>query len=290
MPLQLIEYTDPRSFQSLVTDHLLQAEAENCIQFGLIGWMAREGYSAHSAAELDRPLLWTVQDGSGIELVAMQTLKNAMLVSRGSENAAEFLADQLVLRSWQGDALDCIHPASEALSLRYALKSSRPRRLEIELRVFELRQVRPPAPAAGQMRYCAPEDREVLAHFIAGLDADIGRPNWRDALAEADRLIARRRACLWVDREPAAMALWGGETLNGVRVTAVYTRPESRGRGYASSLVSTLSQDLLDRGHQFCFIIADKANPVSNGIYEKIGYVPVCDRQRWDFSGAAPSS
>ncbi len=82
MPLRLIEHAEPRLFQDAVIDYLLQSEAECCGQIGLVGRMAQHGYSPISVDELDQPILWTVQDGSNIELVAIQTLKDKMLVTR----------------------------------------------------------------------------------------------------------------------------------------------------------------------------------------------------------------
>ena len=54
-------------------------------------------------------------------------------------------------------------------------------------------------------------------------------------------------------------------------------RPTLRGRGYATALVAELSQSLLDSGRRFCFLYTDLANPTSNAIYERIGYVRVCE-------------
>jgi predicted GNAT family acetyltransferase len=57
----------------------------------------------------------------------------------------------------------------------------------------------------------------------------------------------------------------------------VYTPPEKRNRGYASSLVAALSQHLLDGGRKFCFLYTDLANPTSNKIYRALGYEHVGD-------------
>ena len=38
-----------------------------------------------------------------------------------------------------------------------------------------------------------------------------------------------------------------------------------------------LSRTLLDMGWEFCSLFADVDNPVSNYIYLRIGYEPVCD-------------
>jgi len=66
-------------------------------------------------------------------------------------------------------------------------------------------------------------------------------------------------------------------------VSLVYTPPERRNRGYASALVAALSQHLLDAGWQFCVLFTDLANPISNSIYQRIGYRPVSDFDEYDF-------
>lgn len=57
----------------------------------------------------------------------------------------------------------------------------------------------------------------------------------------------------------------------------VYTSPPYRGRGSASPIFAALSQRMLDSGNWLCFLFTDLANPTANGIYQKIGYKPVCD-------------
>ena len=73
------------------------------------------------------------------------------------------------------------------------------------------------------------------------------------------------------------MASWQSPTLNGVRVSTVYTPPEFRRRGYAAACVAALSQRLLDSGKRACFLFADRANATSNGIYQRIGYRQVAE-------------
>ena len=69
-----------------------------------------------------------------------------------------------------------------------------------------------------------------------------------------------------------------------VRIGPVYTPPERRGRGYASAATAALSQRLLDAGAEEVLLYTDLANPVSNSIYQRIGYRPVEDRVVLAFS------
>jgi uncharacterized protein len=283
MSYELVEHADPRVFHDVVIDHLLRSEAECCAQIGLVGRMARDGYSPISVDELDRPLLWTIQDGPQIDLVAIQTLKDKMIVTRGSQAAMECLAGALASRHWAGSSLIGVTPSIDFLAERYASYSKRPRTLGVRLRVFQLNRVAWPNPAPGSMRLCRSEDRELLARYIAGFESAIGEDSEEPALARADRLIADSRIFFWTDSEPVAMAAWAGPTPNGVRVNWVYTPPVSRGRGYASNLVAHLTQHLLDQGRKFCFLFTDQANPTSNSIYQRIGYRAVSDSERWVF-------
>ena len=88
---------------------------------------------------------------------------------------------------------------------------------------------------------------------------------------------------IWEDGQPVAQAVYGRETPNGAVVNWVYTPPEFRGRGYATSVVAELSEALLKRGKSFCCLFADAANPVSRGIYRKLGYYEICQLDQIKF-------
>jgi len=60
-------------------------------------------------------------------------------------------------------------------------------------------------------------------------------------------------------------------------ISYVYTPPALRRQGYASSCVANVSQLVLDQGFTSCALYTDLANPISNSIYQQIGYRPVCD-------------
>ena len=81
-----------------------------------------------------------------------------------------------------------------------------------------------------------------------------------------------------------SLAAYGSPTPNGIRVGPVYTPPELRGRGYATSLVAALTEERLRAGLRFCFLFTDLGNPTSNAIYARIGYEPVADWAQWTFA------
>lgn len=70
---------------------------------------------------------------------------------------------------------------------------------------------------------------------------------------------------------PVAMIMKALCTESMYRIASVYTPAAYRGNHYASILTSTLSKQLLDEG-KTCILFTDEKNPISNHIYEKIGY------------------
>ena len=130
--------------------------------------------------------------------------------------------------------------------------------------------------------------RELVTDWVVAFSTEAmpEQPPIDDPEAVADRWIARvnRLLYLWEDGgRVVSLVGAGGETPNGIRIGPVYTPPDARGRGYATSLTAAASADQLERGRRFCFLFTDLANPTSNAIYQSIGYEPVCDMDQYRF-------
>lgn len=82
---------------------------------------------------------------------------------------------------------------------------------------------------------------------------------------------------------PVSIAGFGGRTGGGIRVGPVFTPKAMRNRGYGSRVVRELSSRLLQSGYHSVYLFTDLANPTSNSIYQKIGYVPVIDVDQYHF-------
>ena len=148
---------------------------------------------------------------------------------------------------------------------------------------FALEEVAPVPTAAGAARPATEADRELLARWMVAFVAE-ALPNDPPADDDGREIVDSRLrgdgAGLWlweVDGQAVSVAGYGGPTPNGIRIGPVYTPPEHRGHGYATSLVAKLSAWLLVNGRRFCFLYTDLANPTSNAIYRRIGYRQVCE-------------
>jgi predicted GNAT family acetyltransferase len=67
------------------------------------------------------------------------------------------------------------------------------------------------------------------------------------------------------------------------RIGPVFTPADSRGRGYGSAVTAAAADLALGNGVDNVVLFADLANPVSNGIYQRIGFEPVSDSVRIEF-------
>lgn len=70
---------------------------------------------------------------------------------------------------------------------------------------------------------------------------------------------------------------------NGKCISVVYTPKEERGKCYAYNLIYRISKELLDSGDDYCVLYTDDSNPISNHVYEKVGYKRKSDWVDIDF-------
>lgn len=157
----------------------------------------------------------------------------------------------------------------------------------VHTRLFEARHVdHPPVPAGG-LTGAGPDDLDVCTAWFTAFHADADRQAGRAPgeggghppdPVEVARRIDRGVLTLWRDGQghPVHLTGWNPPAFGVARIGPVYTPAEHRGRGYAAAAVATVTQRFLDEGVRVC-LFTDQANPVSNALYERLGYRPVTD-------------
>ena len=152
-------------------------------------------------------------------------------------------------------------------------------------RIYKLTDSKVTPFTAGYLRMASPSDADQLVEWASAFDQEV--LGGRDAKFVESRTlknIQQGNLFVWEDNLVTTMAAKTHPTRHGIGVSQLYTPPTLRGRGYASALVSTLSQQLLRDGYQFCVTSSDLSNPIPNHIFQKIGYSPVCDVEEIQFS------
>jgi RimJ/RimL family protein N-acetyltransferase len=154
-------------------------------------------------------------------------------------------------------------------------------------RLYRLAELVWPDPApAGTARMAADADAKLTADWFAAFADEVDdMGKGEDQSAAARTKIRQAGVMVWEhDSQPVSIACNTVPVTGMVRIGPVYTPPEARGRGYASAATAALSQRLLEAGAEEVVLFTDLANPVSNSIYQRIGYRPVEDRVVLAFS------
>ena len=151
---------------------------------------------------------------------------------------------------------------------------------------MRIRHLTPPVLPGGALRPAQEPDVPTLIPWVVAFhqEARTGDPLDPEQVARED--VARGRLFVWDDRGARSLVRVAGRTGRIGRIGLAYTPPEHRGRGYASSLVAGVTQRLLDEGAAFCCINTDLENEITNRIYPRIGYRPVCDIANIELKGS----
>lgn len=123
------------------------------------------------------------------------------------------------------------------------------------------------------------KDTEILTCWI--------KEHFIDSNKRIDEKMIRSKTSYLVDNskvyviesdneEIASMAVRTFDTQNGSLINNVFTPKKLRNRGYAKRCVASLTKEILN-DKNFCALFTDLTNEISNSMYMKIGYIPVCD-------------
>lgn len=182
----------------------------------------------------------------------------------------------------------CEAPFAAAWSAR---TGNQPRVLE-RFRLYRLEELVAPDPApVGKPRLATEEDIELVADYIEAFWDEVEHAIPIHGRAAAVRMAAGRVAegifWLWTDESGAPVALAGHTPIVAEmsRIGPVYTLAELRGHGYAAGATTAATQAAIAMGADEVLLFTDLANPVSNRLYQRLGYRPVTDRARLEFTG-----
>ena len=282
--MRVRRFDDAEAFREVATPYLVRDEARHNLMLGISSTLVQKPglYPVFD--------LWVISDGDDVSAVAVRTPPfNLVLAQPATEAALDALVDRLL--SEGQDLPGVVAAVPELDAFVGAWTSGRDVDAEIVFRhgIYELREVMHVPSATGRARPVTPEDRDrVIAWMLAFADEVLPEDTERERqirLVEA-RLQATDDSGLWFWEEegaPVSVSGYGGSTPNGIRIGPVYTPPEHRGRGFATSLVAEQSRWLIGTGRSLCFLYTDLDNPTSNALYRRIGYRMIAEAKEVRF-------
>jgi uncharacterized protein len=279
--MEVRRFDEIEPFLALVGPWMWADPARNNLPLGICGTIRRH------PAVYPRFHLWAVLDGGEAVAAAVMTEPFNVVVAEPASAAALDALAAAVRRS--GAPVPGIL-ANVPWAERFARVWHRPTQVLMRQGVYALRTVRDVAPTAGSSRVATVADTELVRPWLLAFARE-ALPQHPEDAQRIDRTLALRLGgdgsegfWLWED-EGRPVSLSGHSTIDGgSRIGPVYTPPEHRGRGYATSLVAAQTRWLLERDAGPCFLYTDLTNPTSNAIYERIGYDRICDAEEVTFA------
>jgi uncharacterized protein len=266
-------FDHPVAFQEATTPYLVRDEARHSLLLGISATLVLRPdlYEAFD--------LWVVSEGDNVTGVALRTHPFNLVLAQPSDDAAlDALVDRLLHERQALPGVVAAIPELEAFVGAWTSENALDATRVLRHGIYELREVLPLPAAPGNARPVTPEDRDQVIPWVVAF-AEEALPGDNDAERQIrfteSRLAATDDAGLWFWEDggrPVSISGYGGATPNGMRIGPVYTPPELRGRGYATTLVAEQSRWLLGTGRSVCFLYADLDNPTSNAVYRRIGY------------------
>ncbi|MEU5536852.1 GNAT family N-acetyltransferase [Streptomyces sp. NPDC020362] len=160
-------------------------------------------------------------------------------------------------------------------------------------RLHRLGTLAPPEPRPdGRGRVLDAQDHQQLIGWCNEFAAAVGEPPTLDTDSWADSRFADKHFTFWETPDGAPVSMAGSTSMVGgmIRVDPVYTPAHLRGRGYAGAVTVEVTRAALTAGATDVVLFTNPANPTSNALYRRIGYVPVADFTGYSFSFDAPEA
>jgi len=282
--MQVQRYFGAKEFLDRVEGFLEKEEAANNLALGITVRARKDLVSRESGPN---PLFAAVEYEGSILLVLVMTPPHRLILCGKEEGMSGALDAAVSYLLQEGIPIPGVLGPRKLVDEFAAVWSQRAaftRCVSMNQMIYRLDKVNSIELPQGELAFATRAEDTLIADWMyAFSESTLDKLNREDSLTKAKEAIAEERAYVWHYNGPVSMAIWGRQTRNGVVISGVYTPPASRNHGFATAVVATLTQKLLERGNKFCSLYTDLANPTSNSIYRNIGFYPIQESIVYDF-------
>ncbi|MDR0455080.1 MAG: GNAT family N-acetyltransferase [Treponema sp.] len=276
-------YSAVKDFYRDTYDVLARHEAQNLIPLGNV-IIGNDGSDKNGWRDPANWFMATVTDGSGIALTAIMTPPHNLTLyatdNQIDDEAIACLIKGIGETNFTVPGVMTEKALAERFAKAWSTEKDTKYTVQCDQRIYELIKVNPAIPLKGVLRLVEEKDMPFLPYWIEGFNCDcFGHTASPKPDPDPYRYhINKKKLYVLEDNGvPVAMASMTREMRTVCGVGQVYTPPYFRRKGYATSCVAGVSRLVLERGFAKCVLYTDLANPISNSIYQKIGYTPICD-------------
>ena len=271
--MNLIRYSDPTELWEKISPHLLEHEAANNLFVGIL-----KSISDNPSQQSPDHLWFTVEDNGAILLAGWRTPPFGYGLWSPVVETTEAL--QCFINFLETEGMDIAGAVGKPALVDSYTDLAMPRfRLEntftMNQGIYECREVDQSLLERGSIRPVSMDEIEKLTDWMIAFHIEsLNQEPLRSEARENLKTDIENGLYFFYEEDGKVLSTLATARpmVHGISVNMVYTPPEYRKRGYASSSVAQLTQKLLDDGWQFTALFTDLDNPTSNRIYQKIGY------------------
>jgi predicted GNAT family acetyltransferase len=265
--VRVVRHASPRAWLDRVREFLAVREPDHALVAGIVASLAR-------GAPADDVFLATVEESDRVRAIAVRTPPRKLVTSYARPEAISALAAELAKTTPDLSGVIAPPAVAEQFATEFARATGTEARPGHPQIAFTLTHVEK-EPGPGALRTAVEGDLSWLVEWARGFANDVALDDITPE--DAEHTIARRVEAqsmfVWEhERVPVSMAACAPQTPSSARIAFVYTPPGFRRRGFASSIVSALSDRALRNGAAFCSLTTEADNRTSNHIYQAIGY------------------
>lgn len=270
--MEFKKYDDPNEFAKENERFILEKEWLNNLIAGNYKDAIKEGLN-------ENWLLARVTEGEQTELVLLLRKPWRLLMYSPTNNKSEelyrFAAEKLYEIDPDLEGVNTEKEVSQIFAKEFCKIAGKEPKVRFEMRILVLENL-----AEAKLRddvifrKATKEDKEVLNEYRRRFSEEALNENLTPEELEEIfyRNLERGSYVLEKNGKIVATAVTNRHLSKGKSVGSVFTPKEERGKGYAYNVVYRLSKELLDSGLEYCVLFTDDSNPISNHVYEKIGY------------------
>lgn len=234
-----------------------------------------EGVLAGSRPDQPGSLWVLVENGDIVDGAGMHTPPYKLFLGRLGDGAPEAVAATLAGVGRLLPGVTAERTTAQRFSSRWEELTGHSAVSVAERRMYVLDVLRPPVGVPGDARRATEPDTGLVVSWLRAFHTEASPDNPRVADEVVRQRIEFGLLWLWVeDDDPVSLAGVSEPAAGVARVGPVYTPPSQRRHGFGSAVTAAASRHALDSGAAHVALYTDLANPVSNSIYQAIGYVP----------------
>jgi hypothetical protein len=266
--MKIIADPSVKSYAEKVEKVLIKKEACNNLILGILNRL--------KTTSIDCYLGYVEEDGCVVSAFLQTPPHNWIIadIEAVNPNIAYAIADHIYEKGMEAPGVIGPNAAAEKFAERWTARRKTNACIHMNQLIYQLHDVKIKPSDEGRLVKATEQELDLIAGWLVLFGKEANEIAVADRAENlAHQFVKNGSVYLWKEKNQfVSMANMSRKTKHGAAINAVFTPDENKRKGYATSTVAALSQNLLDEGFQFCCLYTDQTNPTSNNIYQKIGY------------------